>query len=969
MNTLSVPTLAKQPYLDLETAATIATYPVIPEVIEPYVQQAEIQLIQVLSHQPSMVSESAFQDFLNSYRQNIARLTNLVILQRFTSFHLNINPLWRPKRATPGQAEEGSQRDILDYYIAWEEIEKLLEQDGPYPELAKLVHQMGHNWLTSIQNILHRVQKHQLELASILTTEPHALQQITGAKFGISDPHNNGQTAAILSFGQQKIVYKPRSLDGEEGWNALMDKIVKQGLKQAIFLPKIIRGHGYGFMEFVPTTTCQSPQEVKECYTRYGAILAIAHALGTCDLHHENIIVSGAFPVVVDAEPLFRARLAISNAGDDRLKFEKNLSLEGLEVRESVLELGILPLVMKSPLKNEDNETIQQENEIGALCAYGKTHFTDMLPCAIGSNHLQIRPVEVIAHTFPNLPTLHGQAEFPEQYIDAILAGFQETHQYLAAHQEEFLKDDGYLETFSKFHIRMLVRPTMDYVNILSRSLSPEVLANPTARKELIQSDLQATAEQRMDTINDLTNIELNSLLQADIPLFELPSDSVIYEDAKLLTTPLICAKDRWKGMDDFDCALQMTSIRERLLKREAAVTNLTYTTTEKSLLEHGCNLVKTLVEAAGHKDGAAFWTYTSYAPGFAATMAHTDRESLYEGCAGTALVVAEAGKLTGKQQWMDLAVSVFLPLMKGQVPTSITRSGGMARGLGGLIYAMQRTAVATNCAELLQTATQLALTYAPDLGKKDGLDEILYGRAGLLLALLSLYNVAPTPSLLVVMDDIAALLIDRATTSTVGVCWPVPSGNPMPHASHGSAGIAMALARWATLRKNTQARHLAIQALQFDDQFWREEEAGWVDARFLDLEREQRTNWSWCNGRSGALLTRLAVAEALGNSFENEFTNKALQASQTDIITDVSSGLCCGTPGAIDALLKIQELHFNTTLEQSIQAATNILATQTPCSHYSTLTSSLFTGSAGLAYGLLRAAAPSVVKSVLWFE
>lgn len=973
MNNLSIaPNFAEAPtYLDLEQAAAIATAPVIPEVIAPYVEQAAQQLASLLSEFPNLVSPAALEDFLSNYKQNIARLTNLVILQRFTSFHLNLNPLWRPKRAAPGQAASDSPRDILDYYIAWEEIEQLLEEEGPYPELAKLVATMQKNWLQSIDRMLTRIQHHQTELATLLQVAPEALPSLTKAKFGISDPHNNGQTAAILSFGDKKVVYKPRSLDGEQGWNELLQKIVQEGLQQEVLLPKIIRGNGYGFMEFIAAIPCQESQEIQQCYQRYGSILAIAHAIGTCDLHHENVLVSGAFPVVVDAEPLFRARLAISSAGDERLQFEKNLSLEGLEVRESVLELGILPLVMKSPLKNEEDETIQHENEIGALCAYGKEPFTDMLPCALGSNHLQIRPVEVQAQHFPNLPTLNGQPAFPEDYIEDILTGFANTHQYLANNSTLFLQDKGFLELFSKFHIRMLVRPTMDYVNILSRSLSPEVLSNSTTRKELIESDLRATAEQRMDTINDLTNIELDSLLQADIPLFELPADSLAYEQAALLTTPLTCAKDRWKGMDDFDRALQLTSIRERLLKREAAVADHSqHNTTSSNLLNHSFKIVQTLVEAAEQEQEAAFWTYTSYAPGFAATMAHRDRESLYEGCAGTALVVAEAGRLAGQEDWMQLANSVFKPLIKGQLPVSLTRSGGMARGLGGLLYAMKRVGVATASEELLHATAQLALQYAPALGQQDGLDEILYGRAGLLLSLLSLYTVQPSPALLAVIDEIAQLLLQRAKPApTGGICWPVPSGNPMPHASHGSAGIALALARWAALRGDEQAAQMAVQAIAFDDQFWNEEEQGWVDARFLDLDREQKTNWSWCNGRSGALLSRLGICQALGTPFDTVLNKKALAAAQTDILTSVSSGLCCGTPGAIDALLKIQETYHSPALEASIQAAVEILATQTPCSHYSTLTASLFTGAAGLAHGLMRAAAPEQLTAVLWWE
>ncbi len=44
------------------------------------------------------------------------------------------------------------------------------------------------------------------------------------------------------------------------------------------------------------------------------------------------------------------------------------------------------------------------------------------------------------------------------------------------------------------------------------------------------------------------------------------------------------------------------------------------------------------------------------------------------------------------------------------------------------------------------------------------------------------------------------------------------------------------------------------------------------------------------------------------------------------------------------------------------------MLARRTAASHLSTLTSSLFTGTGGLLFALLRASAPDRVDSVLWF-
>jgi hypothetical protein len=48
-----------------------------------------------------------------------------------------------------------------------------------------------------------------------------------------------------------------------------------------------------------------------------------------------------------------------------------------------------------------------------------------------------------------------------------------------------------------------------------------------------------------------------------------------------------------------------------------------------------------------------------------------------------------------------------------------------------------------------------------------------------------------------------------------------------------------------------------------------------------------------------------LAVAEALNGRFLSDNVEKAFTAKETDILKDVAPGLCCGTAGALDALLK----------------------------------------------------------------
>jgi lantibiotic modifying enzyme len=516
----------------------------------------------------------------------------------------------------------------------------------------------------------------------------------------------------------------------------------------------------------------------------------------------------------------------------------------------------------------------------------------------------------------------------------------------------------------------MLARPTMDYISVLSRSLSPEPLRSTEARARRVEEDLRELGALRFDAVRDLSPAEAASLRAGDVPRFEVAASDTHCGDVALLTTPLESARARWAALDAFDRNLQSTCIRERLLDRAGGMAAPLSSASPGALERRALEFAAVLALAAGAPDGGPGWVYASYAPGLGATMAHADRESLYEGAAGTALFLAEAGRVAGERDWGRLASGVFGPVVRGETPVAVRRSGGIGRGLGGLLYAMTRVADATGDEALLEAAVRVALEEGPRLAHADVLDEVLYGRAGLLLSVLALHTRRPSEPLRAVADVVARRLLRRAVSGERGTYWPVSSGPPMPHVSHGAAGIAMALARWARLRGDDAAARVAVRALEFDDTFWLDGEQGWIDARFEEKEGgpEHRTTWSWCNGRSGGLLARLAVAEALETPFPTGCTQHALKADGTDVMADVLPGLCCGTPGAVDALLHLHQRAPGHGAGERAASAIELLARETPRSHYSTLTASLFTGTAGLAFAFLRAARTEEVSSVLWF-
>ncbi len=952
---------------DVSIASHVNGEPAIPELIEPLRLQATIALKKLISERKIHIQDRVFDDLVEWHSKIIARLTNNLLIQRYSSYFLAVYPYWRPRDSRPGDCITGASRDILDEYIHWESEQNFLSDCGPYSELNRLLTLALQNWIAVIDEFFGRMILHADEMKVFFGSNLLSLDKVKSVDFGISDSHDQGRTAAILDFGSMKIVYKPRSLDGEFGWNYILNYLITSGLEYDFFLPKVLNLDGYGFMEFVEPATCDRRQEVALCYEKYGAILAVAHAFGTYDLHHENIIVQKDSPVVVDAEPLFRCLLKNSETGEKRLKLDRSISLENIDSSASVIDIGMLPHTIFSQLDKDGNRSI--DYIAGALYSSGSEPMKDYVVCGRGSDNLQMLEKTFITSSFPNLPTLDHVPQLPKDYLCEIEKGFRLAYQFLLRKKQDIIYKDLFLERLRHLKLRLLVRPTVQYGIVFTRSISIQLLKSYEKRKQKITDDLRILGKLRIDDIDNIEIHEVNGIMNGDIPRFEVIAGSDEAYETPLMFSPVGMAKQRLEGINNRELELQVVTIKEKITDRTKSIFELDNAPFGPGQQrEKAFEIIRAIVEATIWQDKAPSWTYTAYAPGYGCTMVHSDPEALYDGIMGTAVAIAEAGRLADNDEWKGIAKRVVEPFRKDKMPMSVARGGGLARGLGGLLYAMIRIGDAINDQETIGLAINLAVNHYKAVFQREELDEVLHGRSGFLLAMIALYKRCPGPLLESIIEDTAKTLINKSVAHQHGNCWQVLDGNSLPNVSHGTSGMAMALARWYELSGDTKAKNTLLGAMEYDNSFWSATENGWIDARVDGTKDEQKTTWTWCNGRSGGLLARLAVSQAIGTPFSDVYSHNALCAKHTDILKEAAPGLCCGTAGVLDALLKINEYHPGEMLDEHIKQATRIISGHSPESHYSNLMPALFTGSAGLAFGLMRAANPDQVKSMLWF-
>jgi lantibiotic modifying enzyme len=293
------------------------------------------------------------------------------------------------------------------------------------------------------------------------------------------------------------------------------------------------------------------------------------------------------------------------------------------------------------------------------------------------------------------------------------------------------------------------------------------------------------------------------------------------------------------------------------------------------------------------------------------------DRDSLYAGIAGLAPVLAEIARhrpLTEVEQ--ALATSVVARLA---ARVSSETEVSLYDGLAGDAMALRLLAPGHETPALrrlvdLMTPAGWPTTVDPH-GSAEPLTDIIAGTAGIVLGAVWAGGEHASP----IAATGGEVLLRAADRSAAGLDWGTRPGVPfrMPNYSHGTAGVASALAvagaaldRADFVDAATQgARHLLDVGSLADDGFV-------VPHSFPTSARDvEPVTYTWCHGPAGtsflfAALAHAGVAEVGGHPV-TELRQRCLHSILTSGVPQRlrpgfwdNDGRCCGTAGVGDVLL-----------------------------------------------------------------
>ncbi|MGL5792853.1 MAG: type 2 lanthipeptide synthetase LanM family protein, partial [Waterburya sp.] len=746
-----------------------------------------------------------------------------------------------------------------------------LQKDGGleffenYPVLARLIATSINLWVESTTEFIQRLQTDLSTIESIFS-DRESLGEVKLIDTSVSNPHHGKRLVLILTFASGvKVVYKPKDLSLYVAFNQLLDWCNQQKTSLSFKLVKILERQGYGWVEYVPQQPCLEQAEVKSFYKRAGMLLSLLYVLGAKNCYAENIVANGQYPVLVDADILMQPSIKSSNELEEWF-------------RDSVVGIGFLPA---------------WDGDIYAKSSQDSSVLGNIHPHQINSSRewkfintdkMHLAPKSKVIPAGANVVILDGKTVATYDYQEDIITGFEEIYKLLIKHREDLLGTDTPLSNFKLSKSRFIACPTLTYAIAAKKSISPQYLSNGFDYSFLIDilNLNYSTTKNKSDTKEILT-AEAKSLQQQDIPYFsvacdsdnlELEPDKYIEHFFKISSYQQLIS--RLKNLNQQDLDLQLKMIRlslyaktaHRNTRNTATFQEDDYTNYEpinsEQLIQEAIKIGDSLVNSViRHGDGCN-WLSLEYLFKANRYQLQLLDDSLFTGRSGVCLFLAALAKVTSESKYKDVTLAALSSLQHSlktvEAEKRLIQPGLGIIGIGGIVYSLVKISHFLEEPKLLTNAQELAKLMTPEIIAGDKKLDIIFGVAGAISGLLSLYQKTEDRS---VLDT--AILCGNHLLSQQNCSYPrawntlaEASNKPMTGFSHGASGIALSLIRLYAATLNPAYLEAAKEGIEYESSVFDKSLKKWPDFRLSKQANQLDIMYAWCNGSPGIGLARL---------------------------------------------------------------------------------------------------------------
>lgn len=851
------------------------------------------------------------------------------------------------------------------------------------------------NIFKHLKNILERIENNLLDIYTFLKIYPEKIRDIT---MFLGDQHQDGQSVTLIDFQSKKLLYKPRSQFLEFELIAFLNFLNDEGAGINIQIPKIVNYDSYSWTEFVANNEVDSLEDIKKFYVSQGKALALFYFLGSVDLIHENIIANGFIPSYIDLECILSKPFPIDRSS----KFYNFFT-------ESVVATGILPVLGVS-------NDLERDFFQGALHARAKDKVRIKMwenqstaDIDFVSKEVYLSNVEDEKH----LPMHLGvRYEINEEYLHELIKGFRECYRFFITNKKLIV---NYLESFSLFsksHFRIIPHPTAVYDKIARNLLVPEAFENTKQQRD-IKKILINTFGFNTKAINQRIAISiLDQMSTGDVPYFFAKNDSRdLYNYKNEIVVPNFFQKTSTYEAR-FIKRIQEANFNDLELQEEIITGSIRFyfhlsrgkflrddpnqylqfnsnKRTNNKILDSISLIADYLVTRSREIQGELNWLVkTTNTKDEKYEFAHMTYD-IYEGLGGISFFLLYAFRYTKQERYFSLArqilqngKDIFLK-QKNYLLRYLNTPELKAANLSpyyypsSLVFLMDHFSVFDKNAfdyDFLEHYYDYLERVVPFNENCD----VLCGLSGLLELLMTLREKTPGNRLDNIIDKVliqiqaSAVDLDDNKSAWLFLRDSSAESTYFGGYAHGTAGIAVSLARAAKVLGQESLMQLASKALNYDRSLFNSDLELWVDQREKGSIRD---SISWCHGSPGIGMSRILLSQYFNdNSFIEELR---IAAKNTVSSKTESSCLCHGKSSDIEILKAYNSILKDPVIERKISSDISTLTEKLLSNSFQMIYGDgtkmemigLFLGLSGIGYLLLRIHDWKNMPSILCLE
>ena len=750
--------------------------------------------------------------------------------------------------------------------------------------------------------ILHQIFlfiEYMCEIESALNTDQKIIEEnfcnntnfskVLYIQMNLSDPHRGGKTVAKVTLDNgYSIIYKPHSLNKE----VLLNEIYQLFMKKSAFRFKllgVVDMQTYGWEEYIESKECNTEDEVKRYFERMGLLLFICYLFGATDIHCENIIASGEFPALIDAETIPGIVLKeVTHTAEECVR---------KRINNSVIRTGILPTLVWG--KNGEGVVVSALGNSTKM----KTPFK--LPYVINefSSDIQVVYAQKEVSIKESLPIFQGNIVGAACYCDQICYGFEEAyHLYMQLQTKLEPLIEGMLEQKCRF----IFRHTQQYSMYLNISFYPQFLTSWEERYrffsalnehkqfiELYQYEKIALQEMNIPIFEvDIKNGNIYDGESKDYDLHNFDIDKDYYKMKHLCETDLAYQKKCIKLSLDMLTERRLPELlnvkeHEGMICKEKIVTNIA---------DYIC------ASAVVYKEDISWDSITFYDNNtWRLTPIGLD---LYDGLSGIAVFLASVNMKYPSEKYKKILGLIQYKLFdytdhNGHFMQNLrTNDSGILKGEASIVYTYFLLYKITRDKRFLFYAEKHYSKFKNTFLQCENPD-YLSGCAGAIIVLVKLFSETTNKEYLKTAEILGEKIWKMAKKQKKGFGISCDNDHvpPLAGIAHGASGYIMAYAYLSEKVPKPEYYERIIDLLTYEESLFDLEIGNWKDLRNVG---ELKNTIAWCHGAPGIALARLKLGsiEIFRNAWKVEKAiDKCLYALKCRRKSD-SLCLCHGLSG-----------------------------------------------------------------------